>query len=110
MAIQNYSDIALSTTSSSASTLWSGLFNIVQIYIVPALVVVAIVGNALIVLFSLTPNAFSQHISVTVRFYYLAFAISDLAIVIFYNLLTWIGVFYSSGITLISFHIAINHY
>ena len=97
MSIQNYSDIFLSTTS-SASTLWSDLYNIVQIYIVPVLVVVAIVGNAFIVLFCLTTNAFSQHISGTVRYYYLAFAISDLATVIVYNLLSWLGAFYFSGI------------
>lgn len=75
--------------SGSASTTF---LSIVQRYVAPVFVVNALVGNALILLLSLTPNAFSRQNSLTVSAYYVAFAVADLVSVIFFNFFQWLGV------------------
>ena len=79
-------------TSASTYDVWTILYNIVQMYFAPMLVANALLGNAIIAFLTLTTNAFSQQTSFTIRAYYLSFAIVDLITVIFYNLITWIGV------------------
>ena len=84
----NYYSTAITT---STGTVWSMIFSIVQVYFVPVLVANALVGNSLIIALTSTPNSFSMQMSFTVRAYYTAFAITDLVTVVFYNLLTWLG-------------------
>ena len=83
-----YSALVMSTISDSV---WTTIFNIIQVYAVPVFMVIAIIGNALIILITLTVNAFSMQTSITVRSYYVAFAVADIVTVIFYNLPTWLG-------------------
>lgn len=78
-------------TSTISESVWTTIFNIIQMYAVPVFMVMAIIGNALIILITLTVNTFSLQTSITVRSYYVAFAVADLVTVIFYNLPTWLG-------------------
>ena len=80
-------------TSASTYSLWLIVFKFVQIYIAPILVANSLIGNALILFITFTTNPFSQQSSFTIRAYYLSFAIVDLITVIFYNLISWIGMF-----------------
>lgn len=86
-------DFCLTTLTISRDTIWTTLFRIIQMYFVPVFSANALLGNALIIVFTSTRNAFSHQTSFTVRSYYVAFALADFVIVIFYNLLTWLGTF-----------------
>ena len=80
------------STSSTSISVWLSLFNIVQTYIAPVLIVNALVGNFFIILLTLTPNTFSKQTSFTVCAFYLSFAIADMITVIVASLFSWIGV------------------
>ena len=95
MSYSNSSNVGLTSSALVISTIsdsvWTTIFNIIQMYAVPVFMVIAIIGNALIILITLTVNAFSRQTSITVRSYYVAFAVADIVIVIFYNLILWLG-------------------
>ena len=83
---------ALTTSTASELTVLAMIYQYLQMYASPVVIVNALVGNMLIIFLTLTTNFFSIQTSFTVRAYYLAIAVADLLTVLSYNLILWLGV------------------
>lgn len=62
----------------------------VETYIVPVLCVLALIGNVLVLLVA-SRSKFRNETGFVLRSYYVAFALADIGVVIFYDLPNWSG-------------------
>ena len=86
--MENITSLKITTAGYSLYSLDAYVF--VMTYIVPVFCLVALVGNAL-VLVVICREGFQKATSFVIRAYYMAFALADLGVVIFYDLPDWSG-------------------
>ena len=81
----------ITTPSPAVAGLATGIYFLIQLYIVPMLAALAIINNITIIFLCLTNRNFKKSTAPPILKYYLAFAIADILSVLNYNLVTWLG-------------------